>query len=225
MLKLAGKVEPDTEKLNEFSDYGFNHFELYLSTSILDEMSVEEIVTNCKKADPNIATVHTPHVSTEKSSKKYFKKTDEIAEALDAVLVFDSNPTSTRYAPDIFPSNAITAPTHGYENDPGTSEYYLKNFHLQNDLPLVLDTAHLHMSESTILPFVEELLSACETEQLPVVHLADGTIQNDGVAFGDGSVDIASVVNLLETYDYEGVVVLEVPQSAQAEALETVKDL
>lgn len=56
------------------------------------------------------------------------------------------------------------------------------------------------------------------------MHLADGIRTNDGVPFGEGTVDIEGILNLLETHDYEGLVVLEVPLDSQPEALELVTE-
>lgn len=222
-MKLAGKCEPDAETINGLVVEGFDHIELYLNTTILDEQ--EDIVEQCEKSDANVVTVHTPHININTDTLDYYRQTSEIAEALDATLVLDSNPTSTRYIPNLLPDSAIDAPSHGYENDPSISSYYMRVNHLEQGLPLVLDTAHLHMSEGEYLTFIESILSTYDTDLIPAIHLADGTRTNDGVAFGDGTIDLAAIVDFLDKYAYEGPVILETPQSAQPDALEFVKSV
>lgn len=222
-MKLAGKCEPDVDTINGLVDAGFDHIELYLTPRILDEQ--DAIVEQCKDSDANIATVHTPHVDIGADPTDYLHQTNRIAAELNATLVVDSNPTSTRYTPDIIPDSAIDAPSYGYENDPSVSAYYLRLNHLDQGLPLVLDTAHIHMTEPDYLAFIESLLATYDTDLLPVIHLADGTRTNDGLPLGDGTIDLAAIVDMLYTYEYEGTVVLETPQSAQPDALEFVQSL
>lgn len=97
-------------------------------------------------APGTVASVHTPHIGLHEHGLECFSITDEIARRLDARLVVDSNPIGTRYASDVFPPEEVEAPLHGYENDPSVSPYYLEVNHLSQGIPLVLDTAHLHVS-------------------------------------------------------------------------------
>lgn len=224
-MKLAAKRAPTEEELKEADDEGFNHVELYLTSNMLDNRSVENIVSVCEDATVNIANVHTPHISlTGENQKQYFKITNEIADKLDACLIIDSNPTSTSYTPTILPPEQITAPNFGHENDPSVSKYYLRMHHLHDDIPLVIDTAHLHMSEEEYMDFFEEALQICSLEELPSIHLADGTRLKDGVPFEEGTVPLERVVNMLDVYNYEGTVVLETPQGTQQDALHLVQE-
>lgn len=222
-MKLTGKVEPDRDTINEFVDYGYDYFELYLDTEILDNHTVDEIVEECELSNGEIATVHTPHIGVDTPSTPYYDMTDEIANRLDAVFVLDSNPISTEGMARVLPEEKISADEFGYENDPSVSKYYIKNFQLSKDYPIVFDTAHMHMSEEVYLPFLEYLLQNLTVEELPAIHLADGVRNNDGLPFGDGTVDIEKIVNLLDTYDYEGPVVLETYQEHQKDALDIVQ--
>lgn len=222
-FKIAGKCEPKIDSFTILEDAGFTNFELYLNTTILDNRSIEDIVSVCNSIDSTIVTVHTPHISLTEGCKEYYEKTDEIASQLNAVLVFDSNPTSTRYGPQTYSINKSSAEI-GYENDPGISAYYLQNYHLNNGYKLVLDTAHLHMSETDWSSIFETLLSSYQ-EQIPAIHLADGTKNRDGVAFGKGTVPIKEIVNLLDLYEYTGIVVLETAQEDQPKALNFIKNL
>lgn len=223
-MKLAGKIRPDIDMINEFVANGFTNFELHLKTNTIDNLGTEQIIENCKQSDGVFTTVHTPHTNDKQSAKKYIRKTDEIASALKSTLVMDSNPTSTRYLPNIYPKNEISAPSYGYENDPSVSSYYIKNYHLPNNYPLILDTAHLHMSESDIQPIIEELLSTHTVEEIPAIHLADGTTQNDGIAYGKGTIDIKNTIDLIDKYNYSGPVVLEKPKETQKDALTLVEE-
>lgn len=221
---IAGKCEPDIDSVEKLHNEGFENFELYLNTDILDNNTVNSIVSTCKSAPGSFVNVHTPHINiNEPNCKSYFKQTDEIANKLDSTFVFDSNPTSTRYAPTLYPTNDIQSSSYGYENDPSISSYYLELTHLSQGLPLVLDTAHLHMSEPEYLPFIEKLLENYQS-LIPAIHLADGIRTKDGLPFGEGSVPLKRIINLLETHDYSGNVVLETSQKTQPEALQFVKE-
>lgn len=222
VMKFAGKCEPDKEKINEFVEQGFDYFELYLNTTILDDNSVEEIVDVCKESDGEIVTVHTPHLNIDEEGTEYIHKTDDIAYELDATVIMDSNPLSTLYMPTVTPQKNIKSDV-GYENDPSVSEFYLRVNHIGKGLPLVLDTAHLHMSEGEYLSFVEELIST-HSDKVPAIHLAEGTRTNDGTPFNEGTVPLEEIVRMIYMYEYEGPVILETPQSSQIDALELVKE-
>lgn len=218
-MEFLGKVEPDVEKMNEMYSWGFDAMELYLNREILEQNSVSEIVSTCEQAEIEVEAVHTPHVDVTKPIKKYYQQTDEIANALEAILVLDSNPMSTRYMHNVYTPEEIISDQFGYENDPSVSGYYLLNYHLaEMELPLVLDTAHSHMSDENILPTVEKAIANYK-EQIPLVHLADGDILDDGHDFGDGTVPLRKVLQILEVYDYDGFVTLETDTSAQEAAL------
>ncbi|MFB6180695.1 MAG: sugar phosphate isomerase/epimerase family protein [Candidatus Nanohalobium sp.] len=221
-MKIAGKLPPEKKKFEKLYNEGFDHFELYLTETQLENNSADEIIEVCQDSAGQIVSVHTPHIEADTDPRPYFRQADEIAAKLSAVLIFDSNPIGTRYAPKVYPSSDAVAETVGYENDPSVSKYYLRNFHLSNEHSLVLDTAHIHMSEETYLPFIEALLQNYSVNEVPVIHLADGTRQNDGVPLGEGTVNIKAIVDLLETYEYSGPVVLEVMPSKQPEALQKI---
>jgi sugar phosphate isomerase/epimerase len=221
---IAGKCEPDKEAFSNLYESGFTNFELYLNTTILDSLSVDEIVSECTSAPGNVVAVHTPHFNIQENGKKYLQVTDTIAAELEAAVIFDSNPTSTRYIPSVYPTSDISASVYGYENDPSISKFYLETYHLGNELPLVLDTAHLHMSERTYIPFIEQVLSVYQ-DLIPVVHLAEATRVNDGLPYGSGSVELQRIVEILDTYNYSGIVTIETSQETQPEGLQFVKDV
>lgn len=224
-LTLSGKVEPHLSSIEDLYQEGFNNFEMYLSTDILDNTSVKDILETCDESPGTFTSVHTPHVDIEQSNcKKYYEQTDRIADELDSVLVFDSNPTSIRYAPIIYPPSDINASKYGYENDPSVSSYYLETTHLGEEYPIVLDTAHIHMSDPEYVSFIEKLLENYES-LVPEFHLADAIRSQDGLAFGEGTVPIEEIVNLLQTYEFSGPVVLETSQDTQPDALEFVKEI
>lgn len=221
-MKYIGKCEPEPEALEHKAEIGFDSIELYLSKSILDEMSVDEILDNCHNASVSIDTVHTPHIKAQHNPLPYFELTDTIASELDAVMVLDSNPTGMRYLADVYPPEQISADTFGYENNPSDSAKYISQFHLKNGLPLILDSAHLHMSTDNTEQVFENLLEQYP-DQITGIHLADGTQQDDGWKFGTGTIDIARLVEVIEAYEYDGPVVLETSQDVQEDALQFVQ--
>ena len=59
-------------------------------------------------------------------------------------------------------------------------------------------------------------------DQLRVVHLCDSSLRNDGLGFGDGSMDMRTLSELLGQY-FEGTLVLEVMPDRQREARERLR--
>lgn len=224
-LTLTGKVEPELHSIEQLYEQGFTAFEMYLNTNMLDNRSVKDILEVCDSSPGEFTSVHTPHISIQQDDpKEYYRKTDRIAAELDSPLVFDSNPTSTRYGPTVYPQTDIKAPEYGYENDPSISSYYLETTHLPNGNNLVFDTAHMHMSEPEYITFIEMILENYQS-MVPVIHLADGIRTKDGLPFGEGTVPIEHIVNLLQVYEYSGPIVLETSQETQPDALEFVEQL
>jgi sugar phosphate isomerase/epimerase len=223
-MKLASKVEPRSDRLKEAYQKGFEHTELYLTTEMLDKR--DDIVDVCKRSRINIASVHTPHCKAEQNPLPYYRKSDRLAKELDATLVIDSAPIGMSMMRDmVLPPSEISAQSYGYENNPSDSEHYIRVNHLGKGHRLILDTAHINMTEKEYLPFIEECLSIYSAEEIPVIHLADGTLNDDGVPLGDGTVDVPAIVNLIDKYDYGGTVVLEVMQEHQEPAREIVESL
>ncbi len=223
-MNIAGKVEPELERLADWYATGFDSVELFLTTEMLDSRGVTDILETCEQASIDIANVHTPHVAfDDANTSQYVDATDTLATELGATLVIDMNPTSTRYTPFLFPPDQLDAPRIGYENDPGVSPYYLRVNHLDQGYPLVLDTAHLHMSSESYDSFLTDIAGSSAEATLPVIHLADGTRVNDGLPFGEGTVDLEQIVKTLVDVDYPGTVVVETPVNAQHDALDDVR--
>jgi len=81
---------------------------------------------------------------------------------------------------------------------------------------LTLDIAHLYMAEQQYLDALENVLRTYN-DQIPAVHLCDGTKQEDGLPFGHGDIDITAVGQLLADTDFDGIVTLEMmPQHQEA---------
>lgn len=208
-----------TDELSAKRTEYFDSAELYLeSPDVLDEY--QRVLRDCRNADISIKAVHTPHIRFNQPVQPVLKKTDELAAALNAVLVLDSNPVGTRYIRKYTPQSD----TYGIENDPSVSPYYLKKSHLYNDQPLVLDTAHLHMSVEDTLGAFDELIANHTVEEIPVVHLADGSSRADGLEYGAGDLNLDAILISLRNHEYEGLVVLEFPTHNQIEALESVHE-
>ena len=223
-LTLAGKCEPDKETIQELHSSGFDNFEMYLNTNILSNNTVSEIVTVCKSSPGSFVSVHTPHVDlSENTHQAYFRKTDKIADKLDAVLIIDSNPTSTRSIQSIYPPEEVLSSKSGYENDPGFGSFYLERNHLERDIPLVIDTAHLYMSEKNYLSFIEMALQKYQS-LIPAMHLAEGHRTQDGLPFGQGSVNLKRILELLVKYDYSNPITLETSQETQPDALKFAQE-
>jgi len=96
------------------------------------------------------------------------------------------------------------------------SVYSLQNLVLDRGHDLVLDTAHLYMAEPAYLDALSELLQAYG-DRIQVVHFTDGTVLEDGLAFGDGDIPLERTAEILNEH-FDGAVVLEVMPEDQADA-------
>ena len=94
---------------------------------------------------------------------------------------------------------------------------------LDRHFDLVLDTAHYYIGEENFQEEFGNLLNN-HTEQIKVVHLCDSSLTLDGLAFGEGDIDIEKTVKTLTNSDFDGYVVLEVMPEHQKDALEKFND-
>lgn len=220
-MEILGKCRPKENVLKEVYSIGFDSVELYLTKDRLDD--VEDIIEVCEESEVSISSVHSPHINSETdAAKEYFRKADRVANTLNATYLLHSNPFSTFSLVDFYSPEDVNSTSFCYENHPDVSRYFLKENLLDQNVPIALDIAHLYIAEENYLNIFEEFLSTYTPEEIPVIHLADGTRQNDGLYFGEGSIDIEAVFNLVSDL-YNGKVVLEIPVSNRTESLEYSK--
>lgn len=210
-MRLVGKCPPSSAELTAAADRGFDAVELYLEPSDLDDLA--QTKTTVRDAPVDVASVHTPHVTTE--SRRAFSRADRLAVSLDATLVVHSQYLHHTHI-DELESIGFEA-TYGYENIPGVSRYHLENTVFSRGHRLILDTAHLFLGESKFLREFERILRE-HGDRIPVVHLNDATVHEDGLPFGEGEMTLRPVVARLVD-QFEGTVVLEVMPNYQREAL------
>jgi len=208
---VSGKCPPTEEELAASADRGFDYVELYLTPQHLDQF--EETVSTCRDAEVEVTSVHTPHIDME--TLDYAKKADTLAEKFDARLVFHTYKLPLTFVPRILDAMEFSA-DYGFEHQAGDSLYHVKQVLAEADQPIVLDTAHLYTGEENYLDALEELLLTYG-EQIRVVHLCDGTRTEDGLPFGEGTMDMEAVSRIVASY-YDGPVVLEVMPKHQGEA-------
>ncbi|CCQ32437.1 deoxyribonuclease IV protein [Halorhabdus tiamatea SARL4B] len=208
---VAGKCEPEPAALAAAADRGFDAVELYLERDHLD--ALEETVRTVEDAAVSAVSVHTPHVTPEE--REYYELTDRLAVELDAYLVLHSKYVMHVFAPDVA-AIGFSAP-NGHENNTGASVMHLEEMILARDNDLVLDTAHLYTAEREYLDALEYLLSTYP-DQIGLIHLTDSTRRNDGLAFGDGEIDLAATVETIRDSAFDGPIVLEVMPESQAAA-------
>lgn len=218
-LLVAGKRSPDPEALADAAADGFERVELYLERAHLD--AFDETLAACRRATADVASVHTPHVAPDEAA--YFRRADDLADALDAFLVVHSTRTNLVAIPEILDAVDFSAP-FGFENSTGHSEFHVRNAILDAGRDLVLDTAHLYTAERDYLDSLARLLDD-HADRIPVVHCCDGRRVRDGLAFGDGTMDMQAVVSTLRERLEDAIVVLEVPTDRQAETLDRYESL
>lgn len=210
-MRLIGKCPPEIDSLSAANERGFDAVEIYLTKDHIDEF--DETLTNIQETSIEVASIHTPHVTTQDLS--YFEKADDLAKSVGGTLVVHSQYLHHTHIDEL---EAIDFDAdYGYENNPGASKYYIENSILGEGFDLILDTAHLFMAEQEYLGAIEDLLQRYES-QIPVIHLNDATTLEDGLPFGDGEIDLKNTVDLLGNY-YTGDVILEVMPEYQSNAL------
>lgn len=214
-MDLVGKCPPDSESLEAAASRGFDRVELYLTAADLEDVAAT--AETVERSPVEAATVHTPHAVPEDAEP--FRRADELARALDAVLV-----VHTKYAQhthtDLLASHGFEAP-HAFENNPGAGVFHLRNLLFEAGHDLVLDTAHLYTAEASYLDALAELVTTYG-DRIPVVHLNDATRTTDGLAVGDGEMDLAATTRVLDR-SFEGIVVLEVMPEDQWAAKQAVE--
>lgn len=214
-LTLCGKCPPNSAELSTIADYGFENVELYLTTDHLDDF--EETVNTCQAADVNIAVVHTPHVMVDET--EYLVGTNDLARRLDAdAIVAHSGVIEPKNADQVDAAVDWCRPT-GYESNPGHSWEYIKNAFLDRGFDFTFDLAHVYIGEQEDFDEVfDRLVNSYGSERVPIVHVCDTTLLEDGLAFGEGVLDLPQYIQDLKE-NYEGIVTLEVLPRDQDEAL------
>lgn len=209
---VAGKCPPEPNALAAAADRGFEVVELYLERHHLE--SVEETIEIAVNSDVEVVTVHTPHVPL--AEQKYLDRTDRLAAACDAYVVFHSRYVNHVDTADV--EKLTLQSPYGYENKTGVSARHLRHMVLRPGHDLVLDVAHLFMAEEKYHHEIESLLMEYG-DQIKIVHLCDSTPTQDGLPFGAGEIDMEATARLLNRH-FEGTIVLEVMPDHQRAALE-----
>lgn len=208
----AGKCPPEPEELKAAKERGFNYVELYLGESHVNDL--RDSIRAVEESEVEVVSIHTPHSNLEE--KEDFEKAGEMAEELDAFLVFHSQYVHHVHIPRL--EKLEIDCDYGYENNPGVSKRLLEALILENGHELVLDTAHFFMAEENYLQETEELLESYG-EHIPVIHLCDSSRQKDGLPFGEGEMDMESMCRVIDESDFDGILVLEVMPDHQEDAL------
>lgn len=213
-MKPIGKAAPTDQDLRRVHDDGFTATELYLEEDHLRQ-PMDELIERLETAPVGIEAVHTPHSRTNDS--EMFRRAAELARRLDALLIFHTaymiEKTAMTTAAD------LEAPRIAFENQPGTSRRALEQLILEAGHELVLDVGHLFMASDAFLADLRTL-----ADRATHIHLCDGTAQQDGLAFGDGDIDVGAVISAIAGSAYSGSVTLEVPVDTQADALRRFQD-
>lgn len=209
-MELVGKCPPTPESLAAAKDRGFGEVELYLDPDHID--NYEDTLQQIREAAVDISSIHTPHVTPQQTS--YFEKSDELATTLNATLVVHSQYLHHTHIAEL-EAIGFTA-DYGYENIPGASTFHLENAIIDQGLDLILDTAHLFIAANDYQSAIARLLRNYNS-QIPVVHLNDSTVLEDGLPFGHGEIPLEKTVQTLKNY-YSGKIVLEVMPENQRDA-------
>jgi len=214
---LAGKSPPKKEHLELIEKQTeFENIELYIEKRHLDHF--QDTVQAVEESDLNVVSVHTPHVSV--SELEYFSLADKLAEKLDAFLVCHSKQIIHLSMPKVEEHGLSSE--HGYENQPGASIRHLRAALLDKDVKLVVDTAHLYTAEENYIEEMDKLLSNF-TDQIPLMHVCDSTLTDDGLPFGEGDMEMEEVCKTISDSEFDAILVFEVMPDHQQDALDKWK--
>lgn len=212
---VAGKCPPESEELEEAKEKGFDSVELYLEKEHLEMF--EETVRTIENSPVDVVSIHTPHVHLE--NRGYIVLADQLAQRLDAYLVFHSQYLHHTHIPKLEELDIVA--DYGYENNPGVSRTFLKNGILDRGHDMVLDTAHFYLGDHDYTD-LESFLESHE-DQINLIHLCDSSDSRDGLAFGEGEMDMEQTCRVIDESGFDGILVLEVMPEDQADALEKWK--
>ncbi|MBX0295080.1 sugar phosphate isomerase/epimerase family protein [Haloarcula nitratireducens] len=215
-MHLLGKCPPDEAELAAAAERGFESVELHLRERDLEDVTAT--AETVERSPVDAAAVHTLHARPDE--ERPFRRSDELARRLDALLVVHSQYALHTHVDDL-EAYDFAAP-YAYENNPGASAFHLENLLLDRGHSLVLDTAHLYLSEADYESALRDLLED-HGDKIPLIHFNDATRIEDGLAFGDGEMALEQTAHLLDEH-YDGPVVLEVMPDAQADARRAVAE-
>lgn len=212
---ITGKCPPEEEELEKVKERGFDKVELYLQKKHLN--NIHETLRTLEKSDVDVVSVHTPHVHLD--DKGYITLADQLAQEIDAYLVFHSQYMHHTHIPDL--ERLEIESKYGYENNPGVSKTFLQNAIIDQGHDLVLDTAHFYLGDHTPADLKEFLDT--NMDQINLIHLCDSSDLKDGLAFGDGVMDMEKICQIIYESEFDGILVLEVMPERQKDALEKLE--
>ncbi len=213
---VAGKCPPEPDGLAAAADRGFDAVELYLEKQHLD--TFDQTLDAIRDATVDVVSMHTPHVQLD--NMDYMLQADRLAQELDAFLVVHSQYIQHVHIPEL--EQLSFSSVYGYENNPGASKDHLENSILDHDHQLVFDTAHFFIAHPHAYDMMGTLLDDYG-KNIPVIHLNDATLLEDGLAFGDGAMDMGRVIAEIMDSTFDGILVLEVMPEHQEAARKQVE--
>ncbi len=217
-MEVVGKCPPESEELESAKERGFDKVELYTTREHFDNL--EKTLEAVKNAEVEVVSVHTPHVHID-DDKAYFWMADYLCREIDAYLVFHSQYIHHAHIPKL--EQLQIKSDYGYENNPGASEPHITTNILEEGHQMVLDTAHFFMAEENYIEGIEGLLSNYG-DQIDLIHLCDSTMTEDGLAFGEGEMDMEKVSQKIAESGFDGILVLEVMPEDQRDAREKFEE-
>lgn len=212
---VAGKCPPEKEELEAAAERGFDSVELYLEKDHLEMF--EKSLREAENADVEVVSIHTPHVHLENHG--YIVLADQLAQELDAYLVLHSQYFHHTHIPKL--EQLEINSDYGYENNPGVAQTFLENGIIRKDHELVLDTAHFYLGDHNYTDLDSFLRR--HLEQINVIHLCDSSGSQDGLAFGEGEMEMQETCQVICDSGFNGILVLEVMPEDQRDALEKWK--
>ena len=216
--RILGKAPPESSELQKAADAGFEAVELYLEEKHLERMSQSADAVN--ESEVAVESVHTPHMA--RDELEYLTLTDDFAQEIDAdYMVIHPGAIPTNDVAGIEREFEFETP-HGYESGMGESLHFIENAildHEEVDMEFVFDVAHVYGGTPAYRRVVRTLLTEPHVNSIGLIHFCDSTATDDGLAIGEGDIDVEWLADQIRR-EYDGPVVLEVNGEDQAAALD-----
>lgn len=220
-IEVIGKSAPILNQLRNAEDMDVDSIELYLTREHLD--NYKKTVSNCTESSLDIECVHTPHIPLDE--RELLDKSVELAEDLESDLMCLHSGEITTTNMIKYGNELQTEVTTGAEMHQYTDIGLFINECKLNNIPIVLDIAHVFMAEASHNNYKNIVNKILESNEYPVslIHFNDGTFDNDGLPINEGEIDLEWTINQINE-NYTGYLTVEVPPENQKNDIKWVKD-
>ena len=222
---LAGKRSPEKKDIEAaILDEGFMYLEIHLDDFHLENTdaikeNIIKTIEHLEKKEHTIVIIsfHTPHFDT--SHPEYLKKTIDLARHFNAYTIFHSNKLTVEETLDIAKQISSADKTMLILENKTTMDIKSTVHNFIPDYDIALDIAHLYRASHNIYQDFELLMTSFRNK-IKLIHLNDSTKHQDGLALGDGDIDIETIAAIIKKTGFSGPIIIETPTKSQQDSKE-----